>query len=81
MSKTKTKGKFGQKSPRRGKRLGLKVSGGKKVETGNIIIRQLGSKFHPGEGTMLGRDFTIFATRNGVVKFKKKEGKKVICVL
>lgn len=52
-----------------GKRLGVKKFGGEKVIAGNIIIRQCGTKWHPGEGVGLGRDYTIFATRDGAVKF------------
>ncbi len=81
MAKTKAKGKVAQKTPRPGKRLGLKIFGGQKAETGNIIIRQRGTKFHAGDGTRLGRDFTIYAVRKGVVKFKVKQGKKMVCVL
>ncbi|GAA0597061.1 50S ribosomal protein L27 [Caenispirillum bisanense] len=52
-----------------GKRLGVKKFGGEKVVSGNIIVRQCGTKWHPGEGVGLGRDFTIFAVRDGAVKF------------
>ena len=48
---------------------GVKKFGGEKVITGNIIVRQKGTKFHPGEGVGMGRDFTIFAERDGQVKF------------
>lgn len=53
------------------KRLGVKLYGGQDVISGNIIIRQRGTKFHPGEGVGLGRDHTIFATKDGKVLFKK----------
>lgn len=56
------------------KRLGVKVYGGEKVNPGNIIIRQRGTKVHSGKGTMLGRDFTIMALKQGTVKFTKKQG-------
>ncbi len=56
------------------KRLGVKVYGGEKVNPGNIIIRQRGTKVHPGKGTLLGRDFTIMALKQGTVKFTKKHG-------
>ncbi len=61
-------------------RLGVKRFGGEKVRSGNIIIRQHGTKFHPGEGVGLGKDFTIFATSDGYVKFESKHGRKVISV-
>ncbi|MBL7150872.1 50S ribosomal protein L27 [Candidatus Microgenomates bacterium] len=80
MAKTKSKGTTGQQTPRPGKRLGVKISGGQKVKPGNIIIRQRGTKFHPGEGVGMGRDFTIFALEEGEVKFKKRRGKKVVYV-
>ena len=53
------------------KRLGVKLFGGQSVIAGNIIVRQRGTRFHPGEGVGLGRDFTIFATKDGVVSFTK----------
>lgn len=62
------------------KRLGMKVFGGQKVESGNIIVRQRGTKFHPGEGTKMGRDFTIYAIREGIVSFKQKLGNKFVTV-
>ena len=51
------------------KRLGVKKFGSEKVIAGNIIIRQRGTKFHPGRGVGLGRDYTIFALVDGEVKF------------
>jgi large subunit ribosomal protein L27 len=54
-----------------GQRRGVKRFGGQSVLAGNIIVRQLGTKVHPGRGVGLGRDFTIFATCDGVVKFEK----------
>ncbi|MCP4438011.1 MAG: 50S ribosomal protein L27 [Aureispira sp.] len=53
------------------KRLGVKLFGGQTVIPGNIIIRQRGTKFHPGNGVSMGKDHTIFATAEGVVEFKK----------
>ena len=52
------------------KRLGVKKFGGEVVKAGNIIIRQRGTKIHPGVGVGLGKDDTIFATVDGVVKFE-----------
>ncbi|WP_027187243.1 50S ribosomal protein L27 [Desulfovibrio cuneatus] len=54
-----------------GQRRGIKRFGGQAVLAGNIIVRQLGTKVHPGTNVGLGRDFTIFATCDGVVKFEK----------
>ena len=64
-----------------GKRLGIKMYGGQKVASGNIIARQRGTKFKPGFGVMLGRDHTIFAIRTGTVKFREKSSKKFIDVI
>lgn len=64
------------------KRLGVKVWGGQPVIAGNIIIRQRGTKFHPGKGVGLGKDHTIFALVDGVVTFKKgREDRSVVSVL
>lgn len=56
------------------KRLGVKLYGGQEAVAGNIIVRQRGTKFHPGVGVGMGKDHTIFAKINGKVLFKK-EGK------
>lgn len=48
---------------------GVKMYGGQQVQIGNIIVRQKGTKFHPGTGVKMGRDFTIYATTEGKVKF------------
>jgi large subunit ribosomal protein L27 len=64
------------------KRLGVKKFGGEAVIAGNIIIRQRGTKHHPGENVGIGRDHTIFATVAGHVQFKKKfDGKSYISVV
>jgi len=57
-----------------GKRLGVKKFGGEHVIPGNIIIRQRGTKVHPGTGVGIGRDHTIFAVVNGVVSFRRTKG-------
>ena len=54
------------------KRLGLKRYGGQKVTAGSIIVRQRGTKFHPGKNVGLGRDYTLFALCDGVVFFDKR---------
>lgn len=63
------------------KRLGVKKYGGQKVKIGNIIIRQKGNKFYPGIGTKQGNDYTIFATAQGKVEFKRKLAKTLVNVL
>ena len=55
----------------KGQRRGVKVFGGQTVSAGSILVRQLGTKVHPGNGVGLGRDFTVFATCDGVVKYEK----------
>lgn len=64
-----------------GKRLGVKVYGGAKVICGNIIVRQRGTKFHSGDGTRAGRDWTIYAVKEGIVQFKKRYGDTFIEVV
>ena len=54
------------------KRLGVKIFGGQKVVPGNIIVRQRGTRFHPGLNVGIGRDHTLFAKADGQVKFEKK---------
>jgi len=54
------------------KRLGVKCFGGQQVVPGNIILRQRGTRFHPGQNVGLGKDYTIFAKTPGVVKFEVK---------
>jgi len=58
------------------KRLGVKCFGGESVSAGNIIIRQRGTHFHPGENVRCGRDHTLFATSEGIVRFERKGIKK-----
>lgn len=53
-----------------GKRLGVKKFGGEAVRSGNIIVRQRGTKFHPGVNVGIGRDYTLFATVDGYVRFE-----------
>lgn len=64
------------------KRLGVKRFGGEFVIPGNIIIRQRGTRFHPGENVSMGKDHTIFATKEGFVRFyHKRDGKRYISVI
>ena len=60
-----------------GRRLGIKKFGGEIVIPGNIILRQRGTKFHPGNNVGIGKDHTIFALKKGSVLFKKKKNNKV----
>lgn len=63
------------------KRLGVKRFGGQEVSAGSILVRQRGNKFYPGQNVMCGRDHTLFATADGVVKFENKENKQLISVI
>lgn len=63
------------------KRLGVKIYGGAKAISGNIIIRQKGNKFYPGTGTKQGNDYTIFAITEGKVQFKKSENKTTVSIV
>ena len=60
------------------KRLGVKIFGGQAAISGNIIIRQRGTVYHPGTNVGLGKDFTIFALTDGVVEFKKTRANKTL---
>lgn len=66
---------------RPGKRLGVKKFGGESISTGQIIVRQKGTKFHPGKNVKLGRDYTIFSMTNGVVDFSKRFGRTIVNVV
>jgi len=63
-----------------GQRLGVKRFGGESVRAGNIIVRQHGTKFHPGLNVGLGRDFTLFAKLDGLVKFESKHGRQLVSI-
>ena len=58
------------------KRLGVKLFAGQKVNAGGIIVRQKGSKMHAGENVGVGKDFTLFALKTGIVKFTEKRRTK-----
>ena len=79
--------KKGQGSSKNGrdseaKRLGIKRSDGTFVKAGEIIVRQRGTQYHPGQNVGCGRDYTLFATAEGAVKFTRtKQNKKVISVV
>lgn len=73
MSKTKAGGTSKNVHDSPGQRLGLKVSGGQSVKTGDVLVRQVGMSKRPGTGTFLSRDYTIHAARDGVVKFASRK--------
>ena len=62
------------------KRLGVKIFAGEEVKAGMILVRQRGSRFRPGPGAGIGRDDTIFATRNGEVQFRTSGNRRYISV-
>lgn len=76
MAHTKAAGSYKRTVDVPGKRLGVKKFAGEQVIAGNIIVRQRGTRFHPGVNTMLGRDYTVFATANGTVSFRPMAGRK-----
>ena len=78
MAHTKAQGSVKGNRDSIAKRLGVKIFGGEKANSGNIIVRQKGSRFFPGNGVSMGKDFTLFATISGIVNFKSKKGKKVV---
>jgi large subunit ribosomal protein L27 len=68
--------KKGQGSSRNGRdsagqRRGVKIFGGQQVKAGNILVRQLGTRIHPGQNVGMGRDFTLFALIDGVVQYRR----------
>jgi len=63
------------------KRLGVKIYGGQHAKSGNILVRQKGTKIYPGNNVMMGKDYTIFAVKDGLVTFHQKLGKKLVSVM
>ncbi len=78
MSKTKGGGSTRNGRDSQSKRLGVKAYGGTTVPAGAIIVRQRGTRFHPGENVGRGGDDTLFATAAGVVTFAVRKGRKVV---
>jgi large subunit ribosomal protein L27 len=80
VSKTKGGGSTRNGRDSKAKRLGVKAYGGTTVSAGSIIVRQRGTKFHPGENVGRGGDDTLFATAAGIVSFGKKNGRRMVDV-
>ena len=76
MSTTKSGGSSKNGRDSAGRRLGVKRFGGQSVNTGGIIVRQRGTKFHPGRNVGIGRDHTLFALKNGLVRFDRRSKTK-----
>jgi large subunit ribosomal protein L27 len=81
MSKTKGGGSTRNGRDSNAQRLGVKVFDGTAIPAGSIIVRQRGTKFHPGENVGRGGDDTLFALTDGVVKFGSRKGRKLVDVL
>lgn len=81
MSTHKAAGKASQHVSPEGKRLGVKIFGGEVVKKGQIIVRQRGTTVTKGAGVKVGRDHTIYAALDGVVKFGTKLGRKIVSVV
>lgn len=81
MSKTKGAGSTKNGRDSRAQRLGPKVFDGQEVNAGAILVRQRGTRIHPGQNVGKGGDDTLFATANGVVKYGKLNGRRRVSVL
>ena len=80
MSKTKGGGSTRNGRDSNAKRLGVKVYDGQTINAGGIIIRQRGTKFHPGRNVGIGKDDTLYATADGIVRFGFRRGRKLVDV-
>lgn len=81
MAHTKAGGSTNNNRDSVAKRLGVKVYGGQKAKVGSIVVRQKGTKFHPGKNVRLGKDYTIYSVVDGVVAFRASKGKVVVDVV
>ena len=81
MAHVKSGGATTQHHQRAGKRLGVKIYGGQTIKSGQIIVRQRGADYHPGKNTEMGRDFTIFALKDGTVQFRTLRATRYIDVV
>jgi large subunit ribosomal protein L27 len=77
--------KKGQGSTRNGRdsqgqRRGVKVFAGQQVRAGNILVRQVGSPIHPGRGVGMGRDYTLFALRDGTVRYYRSRDRRLVSI-
>lgn len=81
MAHTKSAGSTRQNKDSISKRLGVKLYGGQRAKTGNVIIRQRGTRVHPGKGVGMGSDYTLFANREGKVLFRRHQGNLMVDVV
>ena len=80
MSKTNGGGSTRNGRDSNAQRLGVKAFDGEKITAGSIIIRQRGTRFHPGHNVKIGKDDTLFSTIDGSVKFGSRKGRKTVDV-
>lgn len=78
MAHTKSQGSSTNGRDSNSKRLGVKAYGGQKVTAGSIIVRQRGTRYHPGNFVGIGSDFTLFAKRDGIVEFRTNKSVHII---
>ena len=81
MSKTKGAGSTKNGRDSNSQRLGVKAFDGTAVTAGSILVRQRGTRFHPGQNVSIGRDDTLFATTDGHVRFGRRSGRKLIDIV
>ncbi len=81
MAHKKGEGKVKNGRESESKRLGIKIFGGQTTIAGNIIVRQRGTRYHAGLGVGMGKDHTLFSLIDGTVRFKEKNGKKIVEVV
>lgn len=81
MAHKKGKGSVKNKKDSAGRRLGIKLFGGQAATAGSIIVRQRGTKYHPGINVGRGRDDTLYASVDGAVRFRRKRDRKYIDVI
>ncbi|CAB4895677.1 unannotated protein [freshwater metagenome] len=81
MSKTKGGGSTRNGRDSNAQRLGVKAFGGSTITAGTILIRQRGTRFHPGTNVGIGKDDTLFALKDGAVQFGERRGRRVINVI
>jgi large subunit ribosomal protein L27 len=81
MSKTKGGGSTRNGRDSNAQRLGVKAFDGTAVTTGSIIVRQRGTRFHPGHNVGIGKDDTLFALKDGKVKFGARKGRKLVDIV
>ena len=80
MSHKKGQGSTRNGRDSRGQRRGIKIYAGEAVTAGNILVRQLGTRVHPGRGVGIGRDYTLFALRDGQVRYYQSRNRNLVSI-